>query len=103
MRAQLAPCRPPCLRYFAPYAETIVQDTEPPAAALEAALVHAAVPPAARAPCLLVAQSPQRDARVRNRAVHLLHAATRAHHRGDDHDAAAAPERAGRDRGDVLR
>src|SRR6185295_17630767 len=39
-----------------PYAETIVQEPVPPAAALETAVVHAAVPPAARAPRLLVAQ-----------------------------------------------
>ncbi len=92
MRVQVAPSRPPCLRYFASYAETIVQDPDPPAAALEAALVHAAVPPATRTPRLLVAESPQRHARVRGRAVHLFRAAAGAHLRRHCGSAAVPPE-----------
>src|SRR5262245_25475450 len=99
MRARAAPFGPPCLRYFAlrlqpeptsGHAATIVQDPDPPAPALEAALVHAAVPLAARTPRLLDPESPQRDARVRARAVHFIRAAARAHHRRDRGRAGAA-------------
>src|SRR5690606_12292552 len=56
------------------YAQTCFQIHEPPAPSLEAALVHAAVPCLAGAPCLLGAQSAQRDARFRIRCLPRLRA-----------------------------